>query len=204
MHLKHLNYTVAIALGVVIYTAPVVLSAPVTPIAQMSQHDSKSIKPAPCVEVTGRTGADVVSIRHNSMCLDGQNVPAVAQLQPYTVAFALDGTQVWLGLPCSRTLECGMSVFDPPGQGGMEPIPILLHSSPMDDTVLTAGRGEALGKANRGDFARLITERETSLQMNSSPAGYTAAGSSAQIFWDRLLNLGPLVLLLLEKLLGRL
>jgi hypothetical protein len=54
------------------------------------------------------------------------------------------------------------------------------------------------------DFTKLVLERDPVVQAGDPMSKSPAAGDTGNIFWERLLNFGPLLLLLLDKLLGRL
>jgi hypothetical protein len=65
-------------------------------------------------------------------------------------------------------------------------------------------RGKALMPVHGEDFTKLVLERDTVVQIGEPMSRPTAAGDTGNIVWERLLNFGPLLLLLLDKLLGRL
>ena len=210
MNPKNVYCSVTMALAVVFYTSSVVLSAPLTSISQTSQSEGKRGKHEPCTEVTMRTGGDSVDTRSNSECIDGKRVSVSGQVQPYAamVIHGLDSPDALLGLPCSGTPECreGILATDP---GSREQLPALALSLPIgdldrDSTVLTATRGKSLMSVHGADFTKLVMERNTVVQMGDPMSRPPIASDTGNIFWGRLLNVGPLLLLLLDKLLGRL
>jgi hypothetical protein len=206
---------VAIAVAWVIHTAPIVLSAPVTPIPHTSQDDSKRAKAEQCQGGITRTGSDIVgaSSKREALASDvcGQQKPFVAgtELQPYTamMAFEADGTQALLGFPCSRSMGCSVAALEPLRQGGQHQWPIL---APGFTAIDTARLGTAFTSmwsksiASGEDSTKLILERDAFIQIGSSLGSGTTGDAVRTFFWERLLNLGPLLLLFLEKLLGRL
>jgi hypothetical protein len=210
MNPKNLCFAVTMALAFVFYTGSVALSAPLTPMSQTSQSEGKRGKPEPCTEGTARTGGDSIDIRNHSECIDGKRVPVAGQVQPYAamVIHGLDSPGALLGLPCSGTPECrkGIHAIDPDSQEQLPALALSLQMGDLDrdSTVLSAMRGKSLMSMNGEDFTKLVLERDTVVQVGDPMSRSTAAGDTGTIFWERLLNFGPLLLLLLEKLLGRL
>jgi hypothetical protein len=198
-----------LSLALVISSGAVVLSAPIAPISHPSQGEIKGDKHDPCAKATKRPGVSLTGTQNRQECAEGRQLSHAEQLRPYTAGFELESTHTVLGLSCDQTAECGSAVLDPVGHGSKGQVPIVPLSLGFDDTerfetVLTVGHGESLMKTSRTDFTKLITERDDFLQMGAASDGQAATGGGKVIFWDRLLNLGPLLLLLFEKLLGRL
>jgi hypothetical protein len=142
-------------------------------------------------------------------CVQKKRLVTGKELQPYTAIMALedDGMQALLGFPCSRSLGCSVATLEPLSQDGKNQWPILTPGliavdtdrlgtafTPMRYKMYTSG--EEVGK--------LILERDAFIQIGSAQSGWAADGAARTIIWDRLLNFGPLLLLFLEKLLGRL
>jgi hypothetical protein len=175
----------------------------------MPAGESKSDKHDPCAKATKRPGASLAGVQNRSECAAAPQPSHGEQLRPYTAGFELESTHILLGLACEQTGGCDGTVLDPIGHSSNGQVPIVPLSLAVDDTdrfetVLTVGHGASLMKTSRTDFTKLITERDDFLQMGAASDGPAATGGGKVIFWDRLLNLGPLLLLLFEKLLGRL
>jgi hypothetical protein len=120
-----------------------------------------------------------------------------------------DGTQALLGLPCNRRMGCDVAPLEPLSRDGKEPWPILTAGLTATDadrfgTAFTSTLSKSLMYAGGEDGTKLNLERDAFIQLGNSPSGSAAGEDARTFFWNRLLNLGPLLLLLLEKLLGRL
>jgi hypothetical protein len=217
MHIKNFCLTVAIAVAWVTYTATVVLSAPVTPIPQTSQDDSKQGKQEQCQSGIARTGNDIVGASSQrealsgNACVQQKRLATGRELQPYTAMMALeeDGMQALLGFPCSRSMGCSVAAVEPLSQDGKNQWPILTPGLVAVDTdrlgtAFTSMRHKSLMYMSGEEGTKLTLERDAFIQIDSVQRGWAADGAARTIFWDRLLNFGPLLLLFLEKLLGRL
>jgi hypothetical protein len=217
MHTRNFYLTVAIAVAWVTYTATVVLSAPVTPIPQTSQDETKRGKQEQCQSGSTRTGDDIVGASSNraalasDACVQKKRLMAGKELQPYTAMLALeeDGMQALLGFPCRRSMGCSVAALEPLSQDGKNQWPILTPGLIAIDTdrlgtAFTSLRNKSLMSTGGEESTKLILERDAFIQIGGSQSGWAADSAPRTIFWDRLLNFGPLLLLFLEKLLGRL
>jgi hypothetical protein len=95
------------------------------------------------------------------------------------------------------------------GRSNRETLMPLVHSLHGDDTdrlsvVVTSVHEKSLLTTNSEDFTKLVMNRDAVRQAGSPMNGYAGGSESRNIFWERMLNLGPLLLLLIDKLLGRL
>ena len=217
MHTRTVCLTIALAVACVIHTATVVLSAPIRPIPPTSQDESKRAKQEQCRGGLTHTGNDIVGASSKSEalsgdeCLQKKRVVAGGELQPYTAMLALEGhgTQALLVFPCNRSMDCGVAALEPLRQDGKEQWPILTAGLTATDTdrlgtAFTSTLSKSLVHASGEDGTKLILERDAFIQLGNSVSGSATGEDTRTFFWNRLLSLGPLLLLLLEKLLGRL
>jgi hypothetical protein len=208
---------VAIMVAWVIHTATVVLSAPITPVLHTPQDESKRAKQAQCRGGIVYTGNDIVGAsdkreaQSGDECVQKQRVVASGELQPYTAMLALEGhgTSALLELPCNRSMGCGLAALEPLGQDGKEQWSILAPGLTVTDAdrveaAFTSIRSKALTYAGGEDFTKFTLDREAFTQLGSALSSSVTGDGTNSFPWDRLFNLGPLLLLFLEKLLGRL
>ena len=210
MNPKNVYFSVTMALAVVIYTGSTVLSAPLTSISQTSHREGNRSKHEPCTEVSTRLGGDHSDTRHYSECIEEKRVAVGGLVQPYAamVIHGWDSPSALLGLPCGGTWDCGEGLLAT-GPGSKEQLPAVVLSLPFSDLdrdsmVLTAMRRKSLLSMHGEDLTKLVMERDTVVQIGEPMSSPSAAGNTSKIFWERLLNFGPLLFLLLDKLLGRL
>jgi hypothetical protein len=183
----------------------------------MSQDENKRGKQAQCQSGITRTGDDIVGASSDrealssDICVQKKRLVTGKEPQPYTAMMALedDGMQALLGFPCSRSMGCSVAVLEPLSQDGKNQSPILTPGLIAIDTdrlgtAFTSMRNKSLMTTGGEEGTRLILERDAFVQIGGAQSGWAADGATRTIFWDRLLNFGPLLLLFLEKLLGRL
>jgi hypothetical protein len=215
MPIRNFSVTVAIAVAWFIHMAPVVLSAPVTPISQASQDDNKHARAEQCQSGGTRSGHDRAGAFSKGQAVAGDAcgqkklVVASRGLQPYTAIMASEeaDTPALLGFPCSRSMECNVAALEPLRHDGKYPWPTLAPGFTAIDTdrlntAFTSMRSTSI--AGGEDGTKLILARDAFMHIDSPLSGWAAGDETRTFFWDRCLNFGPLLLLFLEKLLGRL
>jgi hypothetical protein len=149
-------------------------------------------------------------VQSSAECLDGKKVSTLEPMPPYPamVVYGGDGSNKLLDFSCSGTMECsgGMLGMGRSNRGTITP---LVHSLHGDDTdrlsaIVTSAQEKSLLTTNSDDFTKLVMNRDAVRQASSPMNGYAGGNEARNIFWERMLNLGPLLLLLIDKLLGRL